>query len=728
MPPPPRSTRSRQQPSEIDDVEENEMPDAGTSRHAGQEKLKQLANNLLGRWHWITLCLILGFLGATYYLAKTPKSYTATASLLIKQQTSSVMARDQVDEIDMRSMEAMNTVAERIRRMDLLERVASRQDVRELPGLMPPTVEWMPEWLRDKLGKKTSESDSARQAPPPPAALGGMLSFWLEVSIRRYTRLLDISIHHPVPEVAKALADALAREYLAEIANARTEGRSNSIDLLEKESKETRTSLQAARGALSIYARTLEVHKILDTKEIEVASLQRRYLPKHPKMVTAGAELKQLQEQFVREFEQARQAASDKIYWDSVGKDLPDHKTQPDDYLRTARQQLLSRIGVLESEIQSLTLVFNSMLTRIKETSVNQESEESSAEVSNLARVPGMPTAPQPTKVLITGSLGGLACGILLALLLIRIDSRFHTVSQVAYETGSTVLAAVADVKLNHLVLAEQQYRKRNPDAKDDEHTENWDKRLVFRPFTSSTSYAEMYRVLRASISLLGDESKRKITLFTSSLPGEGKTLTSINFAIAAAGQGRKTILIDLDLRKPSIHKFFGLEREQQNGGVTECLANIIPFDQVICQNSGQKNLHLILGGTRAPNPGELLETGHLNDILAQACSDYDVVVLDTAPILAVPDTRIVAPLAHNLCLVVRAEHVPKGAVRRALQILDEDGTYVSGIVFNGFVEKRRLMGENYSYGYYKTSRYGKAYRYGYGSYGAYGSDNDKKK
>ena len=687
--------------------------------------MKRLAQDILGRWHWIALGLILGFLGAAYYLAKTPKQYTGTASLLIKQQTASVMAHDQVDEIDMRSVEAMNTIAERIRRMDLLERVASRQDVRELPGLMPPTVDWTPDWLRVKLGQMPAAGDSAHQAPPPAAALGGMISGWLGVSIRRYTRLLDISITHPVPEVAKALADAVAREYLAEIANARTEGRSNSIDLLEKESKEARTSLQAARSALSIYSRALDVHKALETKETEVATLKRRYLAKHPKMITAAAELKQLEEQFIREFDVARLAATDKSYWDATGKELPDPQTHAEDYLRTARQQLLARIGVLESEIQTSTLVYNSMQTRRQETSINQESEESSAEVSNLARVPGAPSAPMPTKVLTTGSLGGLAGGLLLALVFIRLDNKFHTVSQVIGETGITVLAAVAEVKLPHLAAAEQQFRKRNP-TDSLELGKTWDKRLVFRPGTSSTSYAEMYRVLRASISLLGDEMKRKITLFTSALPGEGKTLTAANFALAAAGQGRKTLLIDLDLRKPSVHKLFNLVREQDQGGATECLANLASFDQVICRDTGQKNLHFILSGKRPPNPGELLNTGHLNEILAQACLEYDVVVLDTAPILAVPDTRTIARLAHNVCLVVLAEYVPKGAVRRTLVILEDDGTTVSGIVFNGFKERRRLMGENYSYGYYKTSRYGRAYRYGYVSYGAYGSNSEK--
>lgn len=720
------STRSRRNTPDFDDLEDDDRGDDVTSRQAGQEKMKRLLLDLVGRWHWIVLGLILGFLGATYYLGKTPKQYTASSTLLIKQRTSSVMARDQVDEIDMASQEGMNTVAERIRRMDLLERVASRQDVRELPGLIPQAVDWTPEWFRDKLGKTPAGEDSkqARQAPPPPAVLGSMIGGWLQVSIRRYTRLLDISITHPVPEVSKTLADAVAREYLAEIANARTEGRSSSIDLLEKESKEARKSLQSARGALAIYARTLEVHKDLDTMEAQAAALQRRYLPKHPKMIAMNAELKQLQEKFLQEFEGARLAPSDKSYWDVAGKELPDHATHPDDYLRMARQQLLARIGVLESEIQSSTTVFNSMLTRIEESSVNQESVESSAEVSSLARVPGPPSAPIPNKILVSGTLGGLAGGLLLALILIRLDNKFHTVSQIAGETGQTILAAIADIKPHHLAAAARQYWKKNPDAKADPAQKTWDDRLIFRAGVSSTSYAEMFRVLRASVSLLGDESKRKITLFTSAVPGEGKTSTSANFALAAAGQGRKTLLIDLDLRKPSVHKVFGVAREQEKGGITECLANLAQFEDVIIRQSGQENLHLILSGKRAPNPGELLDIGRLTAILDQACREYDLVVLDTAPILAVPDTRIIAPLVHNICLVVRADYTPKGAVRRVLEVMEEDGTTLSGIVFNGFKEKRRLMGENYSYGYYRNNKYGNAYRYGYGSYGSYGSDD----
>jgi len=684
-----------------------------------------LVSELVGRWYWIALVFVLGILGATYYLSKTSKQYTATATLLIKQQTATVMSRDQVEDIDLRSVEAMNTVVERIRRADLLERVASRQDVRDLSGLVPQAVNWMPEWLTDKLGATAPKGKEARQPPPPPAVLGGMISGWLQVTIRRGTRLVDVSISHTVPEVSKALADGIAREYLAEIVSTSTEGRGNTIDLLQKQSEEARTNLQSARGTLAIYARAIEVHKLLDAKEAEVDALRHRYLPKHPKLITATDELKRLQEQFFKEFEIARLAPNDKAYWTEAGRQLPNRDEQPDKFLGMARQQLVARIGVLNSEIDSSTSVFNSMLTRIVESNVNQESSLSSAEVNNLARVPGQPSAPIPAKVIAIGGVGGLVGGLMLALLLCRLDDRFHTVSQVSSEADAPLLAAIADINLRHLEASAREYLKNQPGEKQD-YDKKWNERILFRPGASTTSYAEMYRILRASVSLLGDETRRKITLFTSALPGEGKTITSVNFSLAAAGQGRKTLLIDFDLRKPSVHKMFGLAREQERGGSTECLAGHFPFDQVIIRDTGVENFHLILAGKRAPNPGELLSTGRLNAILEEACRLYDVVVIDSAPLLAVPDTRILAPIVDNLCLVVRAEYVPKGAVRHALNVLKNDGTQLSGIIFNGFQEKRRLMGQNYSYGYYKTSRYGRAYRYGYGSYGAYGSEKEE--
>ena len=124
----PPSHRSSRKTPDSREAAEDDMLDPDPARGVGHDKMHRLKLDLIGRWYWIVLGGVLGILAASYYLSKSPKRYTAAASLLIKQQTASVMMNaNQVEEIDLRSVEAMNTVAERIRRTDLIERVASRE-------------------------------------------------------------------------------------------------------------------------------------------------------------------------------------------------------------------------------------------------------------------------------------------------------------------------------------------------------------------------------------------------------------------------------------------------------------------------------------------------------------------------------------------------------------------------------------------------------------------------
>jgi len=715
----PRPSRSRRQ-EDIDDFDEDGV-DNDFSREVGQEKIKQLISDLVGRWHWIALGLILGILGGFYYLSKAPQIYEAKSIILVKERTTSVMSMEQDAEIDMKSNEALNTVAQRISRPELLENVAAREDIKTLPGLIPEKVNWLPDWANRLLGKHDTDLPSIDLKDS--AVLARSISSWLTVSVRRNTRLLDISISHPSPQVAKTLADAIAEEYEAESVANRSEGRSSSVGILIKESDQARNRLQIAQNGLSNYQRAIATLKELETKEAAALELGRRYLPKHPKMASAASELIAFQGRFLSEFEAAKNSPADKEYWAQNAAELQQVEGDPNAKLQVARRLLLSRSTVLESEITSQNNVFNSILTRIEESDINQQGAESEMELSSAAQLPREPSAPKKPLVLGASAICGIGLGGLLALILIQLDNKFHTVSQAERETGLPTLAAISDISPK--ILDQIAKKKKVDPSRLSPAQKRWDQRLVFREGTSNSTFAEMFRVLRASVSLLGDEKQRKITLFSSALPGEGKTFVSCNFALAAAQQGKRTLLIDLDLRKPSIHKMFGLQRDSHPKGSTEVLSNQSSFEEAIYADTGEENLHIMLSGKRAPNPGELLSASKLVEFLKMATDRYDLVVLDSAPLLAVPDTRIIAPLADNFCLVTRAEYVPKGAVRRVISLLQADDNLPVGIIFNGFEEKKRLIGQNYSYGNYQTNRYGRAYRYGYGSYGAYGSEEE---
>lgn len=718
-----RHTRPRRKLPVYDEDFDDDTEDNSFENQQGQERLKQLLTDLVGRWHWIALGLILGLLASFYYLSKAPKQYESTCTILVKQATSSVMKKgDEVEEIDLRSVEAINTVMERIKRSELLQRVAARSDVRAIPNIIPDQVNWLPAWTAAWLGSK-EEKSARKSAAPTPQEVGGSIQSWLRVSLKRNTRLIDITVSHPSAEASTVVANAIAMEYQTELSGNRSDGRNSSLDILVKESEAARTRLQTAQNASANYQRALATLKELEKREAIRDELKRKYLPKHPKMATAYAELATYRQQFLSEFESARSSPADLEYWRSTESEW-EKVTDEEGRLQTARRMLVARSSVLGSEIESQTSVFNSILTRIQESDINSQAVESEMEISSRALQPDRPSSPKRPLVLAGGSVLGVGLGCLFALILMRLDNKLHTVSQAERETSLPVLAAIADIPAKVL----SQARSKSKDKTSDPASllrERWQPRLVFREGMSSTTYAEMFRVLRASVSLLGDEKKRRITLFSSALPGEGKTLVSSNFALAAAQQGKKTLLIDLDLRKPAVHKVFGVKRDTHPHGATEVLAGLSSFRDAIYTETGEPYLHLMLSGKQAPNPGELLNTSKLQDFLREALQYYDLVILDSAPLLAVPDTRLIVPLVDNFCLVTRADYVPKGAVRRAISLLQHDNHLPAGIVFNAYSEQRRLIGQNYSYGNYQGSKYGGGYRYGYGAYGAYGSDQE---
>jgi len=284
------------------------------------------------------------------------------------------------------------------------------------------------------------------------------------------------------------------------------------------------------------------------------------------------------------------------------------------------------------------------------------------------------------------------------------LDTKLHTFGQTERETKLPVLAVIADIREE--AIAEVEESRRISLKSVPPECQGWDSRLVFRPGMSNGQFAQTFRGLRTTVSLLGDERQRRITLFSSALSGEGKTFVSSNFALAAALQGKKTLLIDLDLYRPSVHTVFGVARDSQLHGATDILAGRATFADAIFTGTGLDNLHLMLSGNAADNPGELLGTVGLAQLLQTAAAEYDLVVVDSAPLLAAPDTRMIASLADNFFLVTRAEFVPKSAVRGAISLLAADQNLPHGIIFNGFREKRLTMGRNYSYRNYAYGNY----------------------
>lgn len=683
----------------------------------------RLLRVLVGRWYWIVLGAILGTGGGLYYLSKATRIYGASSLLLVKQQSYSLLDKSEQQDLDMRSTEALNTVAEQLRRRSLMVQVAGNNDLRRADGLMTPPVQWVPSWLSTWLGL---DPPVAVVPVPPAEELAALLSGKLEISVKRATRLIEVRARHARPQVAKQLADLVALEYIREITESRSDGRTSSISVLRAESERVRADLQAARKTLGGYEQALKMHAALELLDEESSRLARRYLPKHPKMIEATMRRDQASKKLLDELNRLSASGIDPDFWAAVKQEREAGNAVSEmDRLDSARRVLLSRAAVLQRETGSQEAVFEVLLTKLQETDVNRAAEDDAGraecELSSLAVLPEHPESPRTPMVLVASATAGSGLFLVAVLIASLLDNKFRSVSQLEALAGYPVLAAVPNI-LPSAVRREAARRGGAASQSDSKEMAGatWDPCIVFRPGLSTTRYAEAYRVLRASVSLLGDESLRKVVLFTSAIPGEGKSLTSVNFSLAAAALGKSVLLVDLDLRKPSLHRAFGRPADANGGGITGFLAGQQAFDQSICRDSGVAGLDLVLSGTRAPNPGELLDGKKIAAFLEEARARYDLIVLDSAPLLAVPETRIIAPLADNRCLVVRADATPVRAVQAAIALLREGNAVPAGLVFNGFSTRRRIPGYGY-YSYYGAGHQG-GYDYGYGGR-PYGED-----
>jgi capsular exopolysaccharide synthesis family protein len=215
---------------------------------------------------------------------------------------------------------------------------------------------------------------------------------------------------------------------------------------------------------------------------------------------------------------------------------------------------------------------------------------------------------------------------------------------------------------------------------------------------------AESYRALRTSLLLSNLGSPPKVIIVTSALPQEGKTTTSINTAVVLAQKGVRVLLIDADLRRPSIHKTLGMG---PHSGLSNVLTGSTTLEQAISRTSILPNLFVLPAGTPPPNPAELLASSNMRDVLNQLREQYDHIVIDTPPSLSVTDAVVLSPRADAVVLVIRSGQTTKQALRRSRDILTQVNAKVVGVLLNAV----DLSSPDYYYYYEYRGKYASYYR-----------------
>lgn len=208
---------------------------------------------------------------------------------------------------------------------------------------------------------------------------------------------------------------------------------------------------------------------------------------------------------------------------------------------------------------------------------------------------------------------------------------------------------------------------------------------------------SEAYRTLRTNIKFSSVDKQIKSLVVTSSGPDEGKSTTACNLAVVMAQAGNKTILIDCDQRRPSLHKIFTLSNEC---GLSNILADEVEFKDAVYKTQID-NLEILPSGTRPPNPAELLSSEKMKGFLEEMKEEYDSIIIDTPPILAVTDAQLLSTYVDGCILVVASGQTERNAAIKAKELLDKVGAKILGVVLNKVdANNKGYYGSNY-YNYY---------------------------
>ena len=418
-------------------------------------------------------------------------------------------------------------------------------------------------------------------------------------------------------------------------------------------------------------------------------SLAKRYGPKHPKMQQALAELedtraaiKRRVDQVVSGIEKENQVARAKQY--SLSSAISTTKGEMQTINRKGFQ-----LSVFEREVDSNRQIYELFLNRFKETSETTGLDKANARLSDPAVVTFKPIKPKKKLIVLIATFMGLFIGILLAFLLEHLDNTFKKGADLDERLGLPVLGL-----LPLLTLKKAKWKKKAETP------------IQFSLANPKSFFSESIRTVRTGVLLSGLDNPHKVIVVTSSVPGEGKSTVSMNLA-SSMSELNRILLIDADLRRPSVAKTYGLEEDAL--GLSEFIAKEADLKECI-HRVGDENhkLYIMPSGLVPPNPLELLSSKLFANGLKSLSQTFDHIVIDSAPTLAVSDSLLLSSLASGVVYVVKADETPVSAAQEGIKRLRSHNAHLIGGVLNNVQEK-----DKGSYG--KYSYYGGDY---FGSYG----------
>lgn len=362
----------------------------------------------------------------------------------------------------------------------------------------------------------------------------------------------------------------------------------------------------------------------------------------------------------------------------------------PDTEIELARYERAFRIN---AKIHSL------LVEKFEDAKIAEQAKMGNIRIIDEAVAPEKPIKPKKKLNIVIGFVFGLAFGVGTALLLHTLDTRIKTMEDIEKIVKLPVLGTIPHIKLANAEVNDMEREIAEGDPEKRQELKKIYAQISGRlisAYSPKSPVAESYRTLRTNIlSAQKNTNTPEIILISSSGPKEGKSTTTANLAITLAQMRSKTVLIDVDLRRPMIHNIFQLERDN---GMSEYLMSDIDYPiSRMAKKTSVDNLDVITSGIVPPNPSELISSKRMAGLLEKLKEHYDYIIIDSPPIIAVTDALILAKKVDQVLLVIRNKITESEAIKRTKIMVQNVGITINGIVVNG-IQNRKFYKGGYSY------------------------------
>lgn len=410
----------------------------------------------------------------------------------------------------------------------------------------------------------------------------------------------------------------------------------------------------------------------LYSSELEYEKLKTTVGENNPKLVSLKDQISKIRPNILDNIQSQRQSLS------AAKSNLNVTNSNYNSILNTVPQKERQLLDISrEQNIKSS--IYSFLLQKKEESALSYASTVSNSRVVDTAQAGAFPVSPNKKLIYL------VALAIAMALWVAVITLKEAFTGKILYRREIEALTAIP-------IIGEVAFEKsKNP--------------IVIQAGKRSF-IVEEFRKLRTSLSFLGIDATHKKILVTSNISGEGKSFIASNLAVSIALTGKKVVLVDLDLNMPTQSKIFGVHQEL---GVTDFLQGKKYPEDIIKPLEGHENLFFISGGELPENPSELLLNGKISELIEYLDNSFDMVIIDTSPIVLITDAYILSEMCDATLYVMRHGYTPKLLVKRVDENLEINPIHNPAIVFNG-VKTRGLFRNNYGYGYnyvYGNKAYG---------------------